>query len=159
MGPTQIGKLSYPIALIAYQYREGFKLKLFGTCLCHGLGEHSRDFAYVGDAVPVNLRFLQTPGRSGIFNLGTGRAQPFNDVAVASINSLSAARGEPTRSLMALPEAGMVEYLDFPDSFTGEYNCYTQAYFTLLRRSGCDYEFVSVADCVGRYASWLLEAV
>jgi ADP-L-glycero-D-manno-heptose 6-epimerase len=127
-------------------------------CLAR-LGEHSLDFAYVGYVVPVNLRFLQNPGRSGIFNLGTGRAQPFNDLAVAAINSLSAARAEPPLSLMALPEAGMVEFIDFPDSLTVEYQSHTQAYFTLLRPAGSSNKFASVADGLGQYASWLLEAV
>jgi ADP-L-glycero-D-manno-heptose 6-epimerase len=47
-----------------------------------------RDFVFIDDVVAVNLWFFDHPSKSGIFNLGTGRAQPFNDVAIAVVNTL-----------------------------------------------------------------------
>src|SRR4051795_1672482 len=60
------------------QFRESGKVKLFGEYGGYGPGEQSRDFVFVDDVVAVNLWFLQNPQASGIFNLGSGRAQPFN---------------------------------------------------------------------------------
>ena len=76
------------------QFREHGKVKLFGEYGGYGPGMQSRDFVYVDDVVAVNLWFLQNPGKSGIFNLGTGRAQPFNDVAVAAVNAARTLKGE-----------------------------------------------------------------
>ena len=57
--------------------------------LC-GRARQSRDFVSVDDVVAVNLWFLQHPRVSGIFNLGTGRAQPFNDVAAGRLSTAAA---------------------------------------------------------------------
>ncbi|MEO6032001.1 MAG: ADP-glyceromanno-heptose 6-epimerase, partial [Burkholderiaceae bacterium] len=76
------------------QLRETGKVQLFGEYGGFGPGAQSRDFVFVDDVVAVNLWFLQHPGQSGVFNLGTGRAQPFNDVAVATVNAARTARGE-----------------------------------------------------------------
>jgi ADP-L-glycero-D-manno-heptose 6-epimerase len=60
--------------------------------VCDGYadGEQRRDFVYVGDVSAVNLHFLDHPEKSGIFNVGTGRAQTFNELAVASVNGCRA---------------------------------------------------------------------
>ena len=65
------------------QYQAEGKVKLFEGYDGYGNGEQLRDFIYVEDVVSANLYFLEHGERSGIFNLGTGRAQSFNDVAVA----------------------------------------------------------------------------
>nr|MCU0775695.1 ADP-glyceromanno-heptose 6-epimerase [Ideonella sp.] len=70
-----------------HQFRDTGKVRLFGEYGGYGPGEQNRDFVYVDDVVAANLWFLQRPERRGIFNLGTGRAQPFNDVAVAVVNT------------------------------------------------------------------------
>jgi ADP-L-glycero-D-manno-heptose 6-epimerase len=61
------------------------RVRLFGPYGGYAAGEQSRDFVFVGDVVAVNLWFLEHPEASGIFNVGSGRAQPFNDVAAAAI--------------------------------------------------------------------------
>ena len=78
-------------------------------------GGQSRDFISVEDVVAVNLHFLDNPGTSGIFNCGTGRAQPFNDVAAAVVNTLRAERGEAGLSLAQLVELDLIRYIPFPD--------------------------------------------
>ena len=78
-------------------------------------GGQSRDFISVEDVVAVNLHFLDNPGTSGIFNCGTGRAQPFNDVAAAVVNTLRAERGEAELSLAQLVELDLIRYIPFPD--------------------------------------------
>jgi ADP-L-glycero-D-manno-heptose 6-epimerase len=137
------------------QFREAGKVKLFGEYGGYGAGGQTRDFISVDDVVAVNLWFLQNPGKSGIFNLGTGRAQPFNDVAVAVVNASRAAKGEAALPLAELVKLGLIEYIPFPDALVGKYQCYTQADMTLLRAAGCDHRFADVAIGVARYVEWL----
>ena len=137
------------------QLREHGKVKLFGEYGGYGPGEQRRDFVYVGDVVAVNLWFLRHPERSGLFNLGSGRAQPFNDVAHATINAMRAARGEAALSLAEQVQAGLIEYTPFPEALVGQYQCRTEADLAALRATGCDVQFADVESGVHRYAEWL----
>ena len=137
------------------QFRETGKVKLFGEYGGYGPGGQTRDFIHVDDVVAVNLWFLQNPGQSGIFNLGTGRAQPFNDVAVATVNASRALTGLAPLPLGDLVRQGLIEYIPFPDALVGKYQCYTQADDTRLRATGCDHAFADVATGVKRYVDWL----
>ncbi len=137
------------------QFKETGKVKLFGEYGGYVRGGQSRDFVYVDDVVAVNLWFLQHPDRSGIFNLGTGRAQPFNDVAVATVNAVEKSKGQSERPLQDLVDQGAVEYIAFPQALVGKYQCFTQADLSALRASGCDHRFASVAEGVERYVTWM----
>ena len=137
------------------QFRETGKVKLFGEYGGYGAGGQTRDFIHVDDVVAVNLWFLQNPGHSGIFNLGTGRAQPFNDVAAATVNASRALTGLAPLPLGELVGQGLIEYIPFPDALVGKYQCYTQADDTRLRATGCDHAFADVATGVKRYVDWL----
>jgi len=138
------------------QYRAEGKVKLFEGNDGYGNGEQSRDFVYVEDVVKVNLHFLDS-GVSGIYNLGTGRAQPFNDVAVATVNACRTAEGKSVLSLAELVAQGIVEYVDFPESLKGKYQSFTQADLSNLRAAGYSDEFNSVAQGVSKYVQNLLE--
>ena len=137
------------------QFAETGKVKLFGVYGGYGAGQQSRDFVFVDDVVAVNLWFLQNPGASGIFNLGTGRAQPFNDVAVATVNAARALKGESAWPLAELVSRGLVEYVGFPEALVGKYQCFTEASLTRLRAIGCHHAFADVATGVSAYTSWL----
>ena len=137
------------------QFRDTGKVKLFGDYGGYGPGQQSRDFVFVDDVVAVNLWFLQHPDRSGIFNLGTGRAQPFNDVAQATVNAARAVQGESALPLADLVRQGLVEYIDFPAALVGKYQCFTEADLTRLRATGCDHEFADVQKGVRQYVDWL----
>ena len=137
------------------ELREGGKVRLFGEYGGYGPGEQTRDFVYVDDVVAVNLWFLRHPQRNGIFNVGTGRAQPFNDVAHATINATRSLRGEPPLSLEQQVKEGLIEYVPFPEALIGKYQCHTQADLARLRQSGCDVPFLDVAAGIERYAKWL----
>jgi ADP-L-glycero-D-manno-heptose 6-epimerase len=139
------------------QFTETGKVKLFGDYGGYGPGQQSRDFVFVDDVVAVNLWFLEHPDRSGIFNLGTGRAQPFNDVAVATVNAARALKGEPALALDALVQQGLIEYIDFPAALVGKYQSFTQADLTRLRSTGCDHRFADVAHGVQAYVNWLAQ--
>src|SRR3954467_15484615 len=77
------------------QFKAEGKVRLFGEYGGYAPGEQKRDFIFVDDVVAVNLWFLDHPNASGVFNLGTGRAQPFNDVAAAVVNALRHDTGQP----------------------------------------------------------------
>jgi len=137
------------------QLRETGKVRLFGGYGGYGPGQQARDFVFVDDVVAVNLWFLQHPECSGIFNLGSGRAQPFNDVALAMVNAARARRGQAELTLAAMVQQGLIEYIDFPEDLAGKYQCFTEADLARLRAAGCEHEFADVASGVRRYEDWL----
>jgi ADP-L-glycero-D-manno-heptose 6-epimerase len=137
------------------QYRATGKVKLFEGCDGYGNGEQSRDFVYVEDVVKVNMFFLDNPDKSGIFNLGTGRAQPFNDIAHSTVNACRALEGKPVLSLAEMVAQGIVEYIDFPEALKGKYQSFTQADIGALRAAGYSDDFDSVAEGVTKYVQHL----
>jgi ADP-L-glycero-D-manno-heptose 6-epimerase len=131
------------------------KVKLFGEYGGYGPGAQMRDFVFIDDVVAVNLWFFDNPGKSGIFNLGTGRAQPFNDVASSVVNAMHAIKGETQQPLDEIAAGGLIEYIAFPDALRGKYQSYTQADLTALRAVGCDHQFADVQSGVTQYVHWL----
>lgn len=119
--------------------------RLFEGIEGYANGEQQRDFVFVEDAVAVNLWFLDHPEQSGIFNLGTGRAQSFNDV----VNAVIAWHARQGRS------GTKVEYIPFPEHLKGAYQSFTQADISALRAAGYDGRFHTVEEGVARYLDWL----
>ncbi|WP_174874948.1 ADP-glyceromanno-heptose 6-epimerase [Vogesella oryzae] len=138
------------------QYRETGKVKLFGGYDGYADGTQSRDFVSVEDVVKVNLYFLDNPDKHGIFNLGSGRAQPFNDVAVATVNACRRHEGKPALSLAELVAQGILEYIDFPEALKGKYQSFTQADIGKLREAGYSDAMLTVEQGVDRYVDWLM---
>jgi ADP-L-glycero-D-manno-heptose 6-epimerase len=101
------------------------------------------------------LWFLDHPEKSGVFNLGSGRAQPFNDVATSVVNSLRTQQGDAPLTLAQAVDKGLIEYIPFPDALRGKYQCYTEADLTNLRAAGCDHQFADVQTGVGSYIKTL----
>jgi ADP-L-glycero-D-manno-heptose 6-epimerase len=122
------------------QIQDNGVVKLFGPYDNYGAGEQSRDFIYVGDVVNVNLWFMDHPQHRGIFNCGTGRAEPFNNIAKAVIDW----HGK-----------GKLEYIDFPDHLKGHYQSYTCANMQALHDLGYDIPFKTVAQGVKTYLNTL----
>lgn len=116
------------------------KARLFAGSGGYSDGEQLRDFVYVQDCVDVNLWFLDHPDISGIFNLGTGKAQSFNEMANAVIDWHG---------------RGAIEYIPFPESLKGAYQSFTQADLTLLRKAGYERPFLTVEQGVRAYLDWL----
>jgi ADP-L-glycero-D-manno-heptose 6-epimerase len=105
--------------------------------------------------VKVNLWFLDHPEQSGIFNLGTGNSQTFNDVAVAAVNSCRKAKGEAPLGLKEMQAQGLVEYVTFPEALKGKYQSFTQADISALRTAGYNEPFLTVEQGVERYVGHL----
>ena len=138
-----------------HQYRNEGRVKLFGEYGGYPAGGQMRDFVYIDDVVAVNLWFFDHPEKSGIFNLGSGRAQPFNDVASSVVNTMRSLQGESALALHEVVDQKLVEYVSFPDALRGKYQCFTQADLSALRGTGCDHAFVDVQTGVSKYVQWL----
>ena len=138
------------------QFNAEGRVKLFGEYGGYKAGDQQRDFIFVDDVVAVNLWFFDNPSKSGIFNLGTGRAQPFNDVALAVVNALRGKKGQPELDLAQAVQQGLIEYIPFPDALRGKYQCYTQADLRHLRSTGCNHAFADVTSGVTQYMAALL---
>jgi len=122
------------------QIKETGKLCLFAACDGYGDGEQRRDFISVEDTVAINLWFMDNPDKSGVFNVGTGRSQTFNDVANAVID---------------WHQKGEIEYIPFPEHLKGRYQSFTEADISLLRNAGCQHQFKTVEQGVKSYLDWL----
>jgi ADP-L-glycero-D-manno-heptose 6-epimerase len=157
-GPREAHKAR--MASVAYhffnQYRAEGRVKLFEGSGGYEAGEQRRDFVSVDDVVGVNLHFMANPDSSGIFNVGTGRAQTFNEVAVATINALRSPRGEDPLSLQEMLAKCLIEYVAFPAGLRERYQSFTQADLSQLRRIGYKAPFQTVEKGVTRYIAWLL---
>jgi len=114
--------------------------RLFEGSDGYGDGGQRRDFIHVDDVVAMNLWFFDHPEKSGIYNCGTGRAQPFNDIAHAVI---------------AWHGKGQVKYVPFPENLIGRYQSFTQADHAKLQAIGYDQPFLTVEQGVKRYLDWL----
>ena len=79
--------------------------------------------------VDVVLYFLDHPELSGVFNVGTGRAQTFNELA---------------RSVIEWHGRGKIRYIPFPEHLRGRYQSFTQADLTALREAGYEGRFLRV---------------
>jgi len=139
-----------------HQFRSEAKVKLFEAS--HGFenGEQRRDFIHVDDVVRANLFFWNRPS-NGVYNLGTGRAQSFNDVALAVINALREANGQQGISLRQAASQGTIEYIPFPTALRGKYQAFTQADTTQLQATGCVDDMLTVEQGVAAYVRWLLK--
>jgi ADP-L-glycero-D-manno-heptose 6-epimerase len=138
------------------QYLDEGRVKLFEGSGGYANGEQRRDFVSVEDVVKVNLHFLERPRLSGIFNVGTGRAQSFNDVAEAVINSCRKAAGQSALSRAELLAQGAIQYVAFPDALKGKYQSFTEADLSALQGAGYTAPFLTVAEGVERYVAALI---
>ncbi|EKV27091.1 ADP-L-glycero-D-manno-heptose-6-epimerase [Caenispirillum salinarum AK4] len=107
-------------------------------------GGQLRDFVYVRDAVDVMMWLLDNPQVNGLFNVGTGKARSFADLASAVYRALGK---EPN-----------IRYKDMPVELRGKYQYFTQADVTRLRDAGYDKPFTSLEDGVTDYVQGFLHA-
>jgi ADP-L-glycero-D-manno-heptose 6-epimerase len=100
-------------------------------------GEQKRDFIYIKDAVDMTLFFLDNPKANGIFNIGTGKARTWNDLAKAVFASM----GEETS----------IDYIPMPEELREKYQYFTEADLTRLRKAGYDKETMSLEEAIDDY--------
>ncbi len=104
-------------------------------------GGQLRDFVYISDVVDSILFFLDNPEVSGIYNIGTGCARSFNDLASALFLSLSLQKD--------------VRYIEMPEQLRSQYQYFTQADLTSLRDCGYVKNFMTIEEGVAKYADYL----
>jgi ADP-L-glycero-D-manno-heptose 6-epimerase len=139
-GPNEYHK-GHMISVVKVKYDEvaaGGPARLFRSDVA-GLpdGHQARDFIWVGDVVDVMLWLLDSPRVSGLFNLGTGRARTYLDLAHAVCD----AAGKP-RS---------VAFVDMPEPLRGQYQSFTEARMERLRAAGYTGQFTPLEEGVRRY--------
>lgn len=121
------------------QLEETGVVKLFEGCDDYKAGEQERDFVFIEDVVKVNLWFYENRLKRGIFNVGTGCARPFNDIA---------------KTLISLYGRGRLEYIPFPEKLKGAYQSYTQADIANLRAIGYDKPFATLEEGLAQYFAY-----
>ncbi|MDP8211997.1 MAG: ADP-glyceromanno-heptose 6-epimerase [Candidatus Zapsychrus exili] len=121
--------------------KEG-KIKLFKSYKPeYADGEQKRDFIYVKDAVDMVMFFVENRDICGIFNVGTGNARTWNDLA----NALFKAAGKESN----------IEYFPMPESLKARYQYFTEADMSKIRSCGYDKPFTSLEDAICDYVSYL----
>lgn len=141
-GPREFHKGSMASVALHHHHqilKEGV-VKLFEGYEGYKNGEQQRDFVYVDDVVAVNLWFMKHPKQRGIFNVGTGRSQTFNDIA---------------KAVIAWHQKGQIQYIPFPENLKGRYQSFTQADISALQAAGYDASFKTVEEGVKKYLNWL----
>lgn len=106
-------------------------------------GEQKRDFIYVKDAVEVVMFFVDNPKVNGIFNVGTGKARTWNDLAQALFK--------------AVGRKPQIEYMEMPESLRPRYQYFTQADVRKLRDRGFKRPFTELEAAIADYAGYLKE--
>jgi ADP-L-glycero-D-manno-heptose 6-epimerase len=106
-------------------------------------GEQLRDFIYVKDAVDMTLFFYDEPQLSGLFNIGTGKARTWNDL----VKAVFAAMGKEPN----------IEYIEMPESIRNQYQYFTEADITNLRKAGYDKQITTLEDAIKDYVQSYLQ--
>ena len=139
-GPNEYhkGDMQSVIAKITPEVCAGNPVRLFKSHRPdYADGGQLRDFIYVKDCVNVMMWLFENPGVSGLFNVGTGEARSFDDLAKGVFSALQI---EPN-----------IEYFDMPEQIREKYQYFTQASMTKLRDCGYDKPFTSLEDGILDY--------
>jgi ADP-L-glycero-D-manno-heptose 6-epimerase len=121
-----------------HQIKKSGKARLFKSFLKEFKdGEQKRDFVYVKDAVDMTLFFGENKVANGIYNIGTGKANSFNDFV--------------RQIFKALDIKENIEYFDMPEILKDKYQCFTQADMGKLRKAGYNKNMTNILDAVTDY--------
>jgi len=107
-------------------------------------GEQLRDFIYVRDCTRIMAWMLENPSVAGLFNVGTGTARSFKDLAKATFSALGR---EP-----------VINYIPMPESLRDKYQYYTCAEIAKLRAAGFSEAFTSLEDGIKEYVQQYLSS-
>jgi len=128
-----------------HQIRETGSMRLFRSAHPdYADGGQMRDFVYVKDCVDIMWCLLEHPESNGIFNIGTGTARSWNDLAKAVFTA------------MDVPEK--IEYIDMPAGLAGKYQNFTEARMERLRKAGYDAPLHTLEQGVADYVHYYLAA-
>ena len=114
------------------------KVRLFKSCNPkYADGEYVRDFIYIKDAVDMTLFFLDNPRINGLYNIGTGKARSWNDLVKAVFAAMNK---EPK-----------IEFIDMPENLRSQYQYFTEADITKLRKAGYKKQTTNFEDAIADY--------
>ena len=117
------------------QLKNTNQIKIFGKALGYKSGNHKRDFIYVEDVVSINLWFFKR-NKSGIYNVGTGKATSFNKVAEILKKNTTSAK---------------IKYITFPKKLLKYYQPYTRANLKQLKKIGYNKKFLNLKEGISKY--------
>jgi ADP-L-glycero-D-manno-heptose 6-epimerase len=139
-GPNEYhkGDMKSVLAKAYSQIKQTGKLRLFKSYRPeYGHGEQKRDFIYIKDCTQVMAWFLEHKEANGIFNLGTGKARSWNELARAVFE--------------AMHQKTNIEYIDMPESIRDKYQYFTEAKMDKLKKAGCPCTFMSLEKAAKDY--------
>ena len=139
-GPNEYhkGRMASVVYHAYHQIKNTGAMKLFRSHRpSYRDGEQKRDFIYVKDVVDVLFFLMKRGTASGLYNLGTGRARTFIDLATAVFRTLD------------IPER--IEFIDTPEDIRDKYQYFTEAEMDKLRSTGLDHSFYSLEEGVEEY--------
>jgi len=139
-GPNEYHKADMTSVIFKafHQIRETGKVKLFKSYKKeYKDGGQLRDFVYVKDCVDAMWWLFNNPKANGIYNLGTGKARTWNDLIKAVF--------------AAMKKKSNIEYIEMPQSLRNQYQYFTKAQMTKLKKAGCPVKFSSLEDSVRDY--------
>jgi ADP-L-glycero-D-manno-heptose 6-epimerase len=146
-GPNEYhkGTMRSVVARNFAEVRQGTPLRLFRSYNAkYADGGQMRDFIYVRDCVDLILWFLDNPKISGLYNLGTGQARTWMDLA----NAVYGALGRTPK----------IEIIDMPVELQPKYQYFTQAKMERLREIGYQRPFTSLENGIGDYVTRFLNS-
>ena len=100
-------------------------------------GGQLRDFIYIRDAVEMTLFFLERPELGGLYNIGTGQARDWNDLAKATF--------------AAMDTEANIEYIPMPEHLQGKYQYFTKADISKIQNAGYDKQTTTLEDAIADY--------
>ncbi len=139
-GPNEYHKadMRSMICKAVEQIRSEGKLRLFKSDRPDYIdGGQVRDFIYVKDCVEIMWYLLNNKDTNGLFNIGTGNARSWKDLALAVFDNMQI---EPN-----------IEYIDMPEALKGKYQYFTQAKMSWLNKENYEHEFYSLEKGIGDY--------
>jgi len=145
-GPNEYHKMDMSSVVFKafHQIREKGYVKLFQSHRPdYRDGEQLRDFVYIRDCTRIMVWLLENPV-AGLFNVGSGTARSFKDLATATFS--------------ALGQKPVIDYIPMPETLRDKYQYYTCANITKLRTSGYSKQLTSIEDGVQEYVQHYLSS-
>ena len=138
------GRMASVVFQFYHQVLKEKEIRLFKGTDGYKDGEQLRDFIYIDDIIKVNIWFSENLPKSGIYNIGTGKAETFNKIAILIKEWFK------NKSINC-----KIKYIDFPSDLIKSYQNYTCANITNLRKIDYNEKFISLGTGINRYLSFL----
>jgi len=136
-GEEDKGKMASMAYKMNHEYLESKRISLFKGTGRYGDGEQKRDFIYIDDVVSINMFFMEE-SLHDIYNVGTGNAEPFNEIA----NNIFKYYKDEDRNF---------NYIEMPENLVPKYQNFTEANILKLKSAGYSYDFFSLEEGIKNY--------